>query len=140
MPLVVIQVRTACSFISLHMKKQKKKFLFSISSFIQGQCHDSAVFGACDLYSKTEDHFSAGEYIIANSAYPVTPHCVPVIQGSQLTQDQLDFNRCIAHVHTVNEHTIGILKNQWQILTHLPNRIQPKKLHAEHAHAMNTGK
>ncbi|KAF9315031.1 hypothetical protein BG006_003843, partial [Podila minutissima] len=42
------------------------------------------------------------------------------------------------HVHAVNEHTIGILKNQWQILTHLPNRIQPKKLHADHACAMNT--
>lgn len=51
--------------------------------------------------------------------------CVPSVKGSNLNQDETDFNRCVAHVRACNEHTIGILKGCWTSLQRLPVRIRP---------------
>ncbi|KAF9276522.1 hypothetical protein BGZ74_003601, partial [Mortierella antarctica] len=49
--------------------------------------------GCTKIYNQPERYFSEGEYVIGDSAYPVTQHCVPVIKGVGLSKDERDFNR-----------------------------------------------
>ncbi|KAF9271386.1 hypothetical protein BGZ74_006085, partial [Mortierella antarctica] len=55
---------------------------------------------------------------------PISKYCVPVIKGAGLSQNEKDFNWCIAHVHACNEHAIGMLKGRWASLKHLPITIR----------------
>lgn len=98
-------------------------FYFFIILF-EGQCHDHAVYTASDIWWYPDEYFSFGEYLVTDSAYPISKFCVPVIKGAGLTQDEKDFNQCVAHVHACNEHTIGMLKGQWASLKSLPIHIR----------------
>ncbi|KFH68198.1 hypothetical protein MVEG_05017 [Podila verticillata NRRL 6337] len=89
-----------------------------------GRCHDHAVYTASDIWRYPDEYFSFGEYLVADSAYPISKFCVPVIKGAGLTQDEKDFNRCVAHVRACNEHAIGMLKGRWASLKSLPIRIR----------------
>jgi hypothetical protein len=45
------------------------------------------------------------------------------VRGIRLPQDQHDFNQAVSAVRVANEHTIGILKNRFQVLKTLPIRV-----------------
>ena len=66
------------------------------------------------------DFFAKGEYLVANSAYPVSLITVPSFKGPGLSVDQTAFNICVAHVRSVNESCIGMLKRRWGSLTEVP--------------------
>jgi hypothetical protein len=82
------------------------------------------VFCRSDLWIHQGNYFAPGEYLLADSAYPISPVTVPVIKGAAgLTVDGRDFNRCVANLRATNEHAIGMLKGRWRSLTQLPVRI-----------------
>ncbi|KAF4042005.1 DDE superfamily endonuclease [Phytophthora infestans] len=71
--------------------------------------------------------FSPEEYLIADSAYPADfTHntIVPSYKTSSLGSEKEDFNKCVAHVRVVNEHTIGVLKERWSLLRELRVQIR----------------
>lgn len=77
-----------------------------------------------DLWARQELYFDEGQYLLADSAYPISTVTVPVVKGPDgLTQDGLDFNTAAANLQAVNEHCIGMLKCHWRSLTSLPLRI-----------------
>ncbi|KFH62938.1 hypothetical protein MVEG_10976 [Podila verticillata NRRL 6337] len=51
-----------------------------------GRCHDHSVYTASDIWRFPTDYFSPGEYLVADSAYPISIYCMPVIKGAGLTQ------------------------------------------------------
>jgi len=86
------------------------------------------------------DFFAKGEYLVANSAYPVSLITVPSFKGPGLSVDQTDFNICVAHVRSVNEHCIGMLKRRWGVTdrgtSHNSQRGEGGKGH-DHSHNMD---
>lgn len=99
----------------------------SCSFFKLGQCHDHYVFCNSDLWINRDAYFSQGEYLIADSAYPISVNTIVAIKafnGIPLMQDQVNFSSCIANACACNEHCIGMLKACWQSLKGLPAKFQ----------------
>ncbi|MBW0562297.1 hypothetical protein O181_102012 [Austropuccinia psidii MF-1] len=60
---------------------------------------------------------SLGQYLLANSAYPLTDHQIPSIKSTMANFPfNSDFNYCLSKSHVRNEHKIGILKGKWASL------------------------
>ncbi|KAI8604216.1 hypothetical protein EDD21DRAFT_438012, partial [Dissophora ornata] len=74
---------------------------------------DSTAFQRVSLYCQPEDHFSPGQYLIADSAYGLSLTCIPAYKAPT-TNDPLNsaFNTCLAKSRVRSEHSIGILKAQ----------------------------
>lgn len=71
-----------------------------------------------------EEWFSTGEFLICDSAYPCSRCTLMPFKGTNLTEDQTDFNTCVAHVRAINEQCIVVLKGKWKSLTELPITIR----------------
>lgn len=76
-----------------------------------------------DIWRRPQLYFTPGQYLIADSAYPISLITVPSFKGV-LSQDKTDFNRCIANARACNEHVMGMLKKRWRSLVELPVRIR----------------
>ena len=75
-----------------------------------GSVADITTFRAMDLCVNAGRYFREGEYLLADSAYPVTPTSVPLYKGDEAkTAENARFNMVAAHVRVANEHAIGIL-------------------------------
>ncbi|KAF4036907.1 DDE superfamily endonuclease [Phytophthora infestans] len=64
---------------------------------------------------------------MADTSYPADfTHntIVPSYKTSSLGSEKEDFNKCVAHVRVVNEHTIGVLKGRWSSLRELRVQIR----------------
>lgn len=95
-----------------------------------GSCADVTVFRAMDMCKNARHYFADGEYMLADSAYPITPTCVPLFKGAEAKHtDNVHFNFCGAHVRVANEHAIGLLKGRWSSLREL--RVVARKDSAE---------
>lgn len=73
-----------------------------------------------DLWQRVALYLDPGEYLIGDSAYPVSIVTVTPFVGSKLSKDERDFNSCVAHVRACNENCIGMLKERWTISKDLP--------------------
>ena len=61
--------------------------------------------------------FVSGQYLLADSAYELSPHVIPAYKApASNLQINSDFNYCLAKSRVRNEHTIGILKSRWASL------------------------
>ncbi|KAF9515965.1 hypothetical protein BS47DRAFT_1262210, partial [Hydnum rufescens UP504] len=82
-----------------------------------GSTHDSTCFQDSCISKEHESLFSPGEWIWADSAYPVTTWCVPPYWKPycEIPQNQW-FNTLLAHIQIKSEHTVGYLKSQFASL------------------------
>ncbi|KAF8926076.1 hypothetical protein BGZ58_000201 [Dissophora ornata] len=71
-----------------------------------GRSHKHDVFRNSLLGAHPERYFDEGEYLVADSAYPVSTITVPAFKGPSLSADQIDFNTCVAHVRAISEQCI----------------------------------
>lgn len=106
-----------------------RRRIISFYSGWPGSCSDSTVYREMQLSNNREKRlfFSPEEYLIADSAYPADfTHntIVPSYKTSSLGSEKEDFNKCVAHVRVVNEHTIGVLKGRWSSLRELRVQIR----------------
>ncbi|GJJ74991.1 nuclease HARBI1 [Entomortierella parvispora] len=103
-----------------------------------GRCHDYFVFCKSGLWTQQHLFFDEGQYLLADSAYPISTVTVPVIKGQAgLTPDGRDFNRCVANLRACNEHCIGMLKGRWRSLKQLPVRIHARSEAADIRRALD---
>lgn len=94
-----------------------RRRIIALHSGHPGSCADVSVYREMDLFKFPERYFEPGEYLLADSAYPISETCVSVYKGQRgKERDNSDFNMCVAHVRVVNEHTIGVLKNRFSSL------------------------
>lgn len=73
-----------------------------------GSAHNSAAFASTRYYEEHDTLLEPGEWIWADSAYPVTPWCVPPFKkpsGGQLDQEQRRFNYRLSSIRVRAEHT-----------------------------------
>jgi hypothetical protein len=114
------------SLSSLIVCDDRRRIMYHYSGWA-GASHDSRIFRNSILYRNPAAFFADGEYLLADSAFNNTNHTVSTFRlparGIRLPQDQHDFNQAVSSIRVANEHTIGILKNRFQILKQLPIRI-----------------
>jgi len=88
---------------------------------------DSTVFQRMDVYQDPAAHFSAGQYLIVDSAYSLTTTCIPSYKAPWTDlKENSDFNHCIAVARVRNEHCIGILKSRWGSLHEMQQQLRNK--------------
>jgi len=91
-----------------------------------GSRHDAYVWKKMEQSTSPADYFLPDEFILGDSAYPLTTHClVPykTPRQSSLTSQKKEFNRQLSSIRVKVEHTFGILKHKFQSLRNLPVRI-----------------
>lgn len=90
-----------------------------------GAASDSTVFKSMEQSRDPANHFSPGEYLLADSAYAVSVNCVPAYKAPAADlPDNTSFNFYLARSRVRNEHCIGVLKGRWQSLRELRHQIQ----------------
>jgi hypothetical protein len=108
----------------------RKKILHHYSGW-PGSVHDNRIYKHSEIFTKPRRHFSAGEYLLGDSAfmntdYMVTSFKTPVGQ-CQLPAGKKAFNYTLSKVRIASEHCIGILKNRFAFLKQIPLIIDKKE-------------
>jgi hypothetical protein len=89
--------------------------------------HDERVYSNCSLSLAPNDFFSAGEYLLGDSAFSNRSTLVPAFKKLantiELPVEKKHFNTLLASVRVLSEHTIGIWKGRFPWLRSIPIRI-----------------
>jgi hypothetical protein len=89
--------------------------------------HDKRVFSNCSLSLAPNDFFSAGEYLLGDSAFSNRSTVVPAFKklGNtiELPLEKKHFDTLLASARVLSEHTIGIWKGRFPWLRSIPIRI-----------------
>ncbi|ODO07785.1 hypothetical protein I350_03364 [Cryptococcus amylolentus CBS 6273] len=56
-----------------------KRIVYAQYNF-PGSCHDAQVFNASGLIQNAAQHFTPGQYLLGDSAFPAGDYCVPIIK------------------------------------------------------------
>lgn len=99
----------------------KRRIRFYVTG-IPGAIHDNSVYQNSELAEFSDNYFSPGEYILADSAYRVSSIVIPCYKtgSTQATQEEIEkFNLEVAHTRVAIEHCNGILKGKFQSLQDL---------------------
>ena len=93
-----------------------------------GSVHDNRVWSTTDQYLRYHDFFSRLQYILADSAFTTSIHCISAFKRLRgvhcLPDDQLLFNTLLAKARIKIEHCIGLLKNRFPCLRGMRNIIR----------------
>eukprot|EP00644_Phytophthora_capsici_P002773 jgi/Phyca11/573723/estExt2_Genewise1.C_PHYCAscaffold_550104 len=80
------------------------------------------------LFRERHRHFSDGEYLLADSAYPLLPTVLPAFKAPLADiPDNREFNNYLAMSRVRNEHAIGVLKGRWSSLRELRNQLRSQE-------------
>lgn len=80
-----------------------------------------------------ENYLQGGEFLLADSAYPLTEHTIVPFKRSSsrgesnLSQQKKQFNQALSGLHVSVENCIGRLKARFPSLRALPHRIRGRK-------------
>jgi DDE superfamily endonuclease len=97
-----------------------------------GSVHDSHAFQSTRVSREHETILEKDEWIWADSAYPVTPWCVPPFKKpprGELSRNEKIFNYHLSRIRIRSEHTIGLLKGRFQSLHELRIQIGSRERH-----------
>eukprot|EP00644_Phytophthora_capsici_P005192 jgi/Phyca11/96240/e_gw1.1.1194.1 len=99
------------------------KRIIAVHCGCPGSCADSNVFKRMGLYRERRRYFDDGEFMLADSAYPLLQNVLPAFKSPLADiPDNREFNNYLAMSRVRNEHAIGVLKGRWSSLREL--RIQ----------------
>ncbi|KAF9370019.1 hypothetical protein BGX21_005719, partial [Mortierella sp. AD011] len=96
--------------------------------------YNDGVVKQCAFMFIADLHFTNGQYLLSDSAYPTSRITITPFKGQSLDENQTDFNTCVAHVPVINEQCIGVLKNKWKSLMELPITTQSEETEEEGGH------
>lgn len=83
------------------------------------------MFHRMKLHKNSQDHFSVGEYILADSAYSLSTNCILAYKAlASNVLGNAEFNFCLARSRIRNEHYIGLLKSRWASLREMRQQIR----------------
>lgn len=97
-----------------------------------GSVHDSLAFRSTRTYLEHERVFGPGEFMFADSAYPIETWSVAPFKKPRhraLTPDERTFNYWVSRVRIRVEHTIGLLKGRFQSLLELRINVHNNQHH-----------
>ncbi|ODN80451.1 hypothetical protein L202_02691 [Cryptococcus amylolentus CBS 6039] len=97
-------------------------------SYKSRSCHDARVFNASGLIQNAAQHFTPGQYLLGDSAFPAGDYCVPIIKlqrnAQRLDPPEAEFNLNASSIRVLIEHTFGMAKLCWQCLRGLRMRMK----------------
>ncbi|KAG2746064.1 hypothetical protein P692DRAFT_201841041 [Suillus brevipes Sb2] len=96
---------------------------------LTGSAHDSSAFKHTAAAKHTDWFFKGNEFAWVNSAYPVSPHTIPVHKHPTSLLPENLFDSAVAHLLVQSEHCMGALKGHWQCLRGLRVNINSKHKH-----------
>lgn len=128
--LLAIFINFCLSFrysISMQVICDSDKRIIAFHAGCPGSSADSTVFQRMDVYEDPAAHYSAGQYLIADSAYSLTTTCIPSYKAPWTDlKENSDFNHCVAVARVRNEHCIGILNSRWGSLREMRQQLRNK--------------
>lgn len=96
-----------------------------------GRRHDSFMLARSNLLQRLEDHLNAPDlYIYGDSGYPLKRHLITPYIGSNLTDEQREFNTTMSKLRICVEWEFGELFEQFAFLRYKFNQkifLQPLK-------------
>lgn len=94
--------------------------------------HDARVFDNSQLSQHPNHFFGPTEYLIGDSAYPVTEHMIPPYKKPRAKDpDCRLFNTTLSSRRIAIEHVFGMLKARFPSITSVSTRIARSKSHQE---------
>lgn len=99
--------------------------IIHFTSLFPGAVHDARAFKHTQLWNNPQNFICQDQFILADSAYPLTHWCLTPFKcprRGQLDDDHKHFNKKLSAFRVRIEHTIGILKARWAFLRCIPNR------------------
>jgi len=81
-----------------------------------GSSTDSHVFLNSRLWLSREDLFHGEEYLLADSAFPLSAICIPPFKETSSQPDDVEFDGHLASVRVKSDHCIGMLKGRFPSL------------------------
>ncbi|KNE90992.1 hypothetical protein PSTG_15558 [Puccinia striiformis f. sp. tritici PST-78] len=97
---------------------EEKRITYYLTGW-PGCCHDTRLWENSELKLKERELFSPGEYLIADSGFPVQTNVVPAFKRpphAAMPRLKKRFNHHLSSIRVRNEHCIGILKGRFQSL------------------------
>lgn len=99
----------------------------NLKAVVYGAIHDATIFKATGLHQSPDLYFSDQEYIIGDSAYPLSTRCVTPykINNRFVTEEHRRmFNKTFSKYRVRVEHCIGEIKKRFPSLDKLPVKIK----------------
>lgn len=106
------------------------KKVIQFMGILYGSIHDSTIFKTTGVYLTPDVYFNDLEYIIGDSAYPLSPTIVtPYKTNTRFVDEQhrRRFNKLLSKYRVRVEHCIGDIKKRWPSLKNLPVRIRSEE-------------
>jgi hypothetical protein len=92
--------------------------------------HDTRVFDNSRLGREPDEFFSAGEYLLGDSAYTCTDHMITPFKKPRARQrNETRFNATLSSRRIAIEHVFGILKARFPAVTRIGIRITGPETH-----------
>lgn len=102
-----------------------QKRITHFTALFPGAVHDARAFKATRLWNHPREFLLRGQFLLGDSAYPLTPWIIVPYKSSQglrLDANHRQFNKALSALRVRIEHTIGQLKARWSFLRCIPNR------------------
>ncbi|KNE96111.1 hypothetical protein PSTG_10533 [Puccinia striiformis f. sp. tritici PST-78] len=97
---------------------EEKRITYYLTGW-PGCCHDTRLWENSELKLKENELFTPGEYLVADSGFPVETNVVPAFKRpahAAMPRPKKRFNHHLSSIRVRNEHCIGILKGRFQSL------------------------
>ncbi|KAL9183012.1 hypothetical protein ACHAXT_004799 [Thalassiosira profunda] len=107
----------------------KRKIRARLSGF-PGSTHDNRVWRNMDQYQQPEKFFGPTEYLLCDTAFNPSNHCVPAykqLRGYLMDEEEEHFNTALGPPRVITEHTMGIWKGRFPWLRKIRMVITNKK-------------
>ena len=114
--------------INLQLVCDDKGYIRWMLSGWPGSVFDNTVFEKSTLCRNPDQHFSHGEYVMADAGYALKLYCISPykLPLSDIPHHAL-FNEKFSSKRVTIEHVNGQLKNRWASLKSLPYQIKKKR-------------
>ena len=113
------------SISTLVVCEDKQRIRYYLSGW-PGSAHDNRIFDMSMLGRSPKDFFDDKQYIVGDSAYTPSVTIIPAFKkmpNKEMPREEELFNRKLARLHIISEHTIGILKARFPWLRNIRQKI-----------------
>ena len=119
----------------LVINNDKREIIYYMSGFPgSAHAHNNRVWENTPVFQDPEKFFSDTEYILTDTAFSPSNHCIPsykCVTGTQLPTNKEHFNNALSTLRVSSKHTIRIWKGRCRYLRKIRMRLSsdPSSLH-----------
>lgn len=111
--------------INLQMVCDHRRRIIYYQTGYPGSVHDSTCYKETDLFRHPNRYLSGGQYIIGDSAYPLSRKLLTLYKAAAANiAENTAFNGQFSRARVIVEHTVGVLKARFGSLQGLRLRLR----------------